>query len=81
MIKTVNGVEYKKMGIPKEGAFDETQSKELVNRLLQDRDNHVNYLTDYYTKFLASNWKPKNKKENNTKGIVTRPNGRKLWQG
>ena len=80
-VNSINGVEYKKMGIPKEGAFDEVQSRELVNRLLQDRDNHVNYLTDYYTKFLASNWKPKNKKENNTKGIVTRPNGRKLWQG
>ena len=81
LVSSVNGVEYKKMGIPQEGVFDEVQSKELVNRLLQDRDNHINYLTDYYTKFLASNWKSKKKKENNASGIVTRPNGRKLWQG
>ena len=78
---SITNVEYKNMGIPKEGAFDEIQSKELVNRLLSDRENHVEYLTNYYTDFLASNWKPKKKKENNTEGIVTRPNGRKLWQG
>ena len=82
MTSTVKGISYKNLGLNKEGNLDDNDAKQVVNTMLLDKEAHINYLTDYYTEFMARNWKPKtdNKKQNIKGKTIEQSSGRKLWK-
>ena len=83
MISTVKSISYKNLGINKEGNLEDSDAKQIVDTMLMDKEAHINYLTDYYTDFMAQNWKPKNKKEKKEKvkgKVFEKPEGGKLWK-
>ena len=83
LASVVKGISYKNLGIDKEGNLDDNDAKQIVGTMLMDKETHLNYLTDYYTDFMAQNWRPKkkNSKKEKVQGTLkTQPSGRKLWQ-
>ena len=65
MISSVKGMSYRNIGLNKEGNLDDNDAKQVVNTMLLDKEAHLNYLTDYYTNFMAQNWKTDKDKNKN----------------
>ena len=66
-LKTVSAISYSNVGVDKDGNLNDDEQKQIVDIMLSDKEAHLNYLTDYYTDFMANNWitdedKRKNKK-------------------
>lgn len=81
MKQVVGAMSYKKLGIDKDGNIDANDTKQVLDKLLADRESHMEYLTDYYTNFLEQNWKVKTPKQQPLKGkTINQANGRKLWK-
>jgi len=64
-LKTVNAISYKNVGLDSEDGLNNDDSKQIVDLLLSDKEAHLNYLTDYYTDFMANNWIDKKTKDKN----------------
>ena len=83
LITVAKGMSYKNVGINKEGNLDDDDAKQIVSTMLLDKEAHMNYLVDYYTDFMAQNWKPKNKKDKKGKvkgKVFEKTGGGKLWK-
>jgi phosphate starvation-inducible protein PhoH len=80
-LKTVvQAMSYKNLGIEAEGNINDVDTKQIIDRMLADRETHMNQLTEYYTNFLEQNWKKKTPEQPLQGGTIQQQNGRKLWK-